>query len=253
MELHLHTATLFTLLLTATQLLRADTTQPPFSCDSSDPRTHSFPFCRAALPIHQRARDLVSRLTLDEKISQLVNSAPAIPRLGVPAYEWWSEALHGVSGYGRGISFGGRIAGATSFPQVILSASTFDSHLWYRIGQAIGKEARGVYNEGQAKGMTFWAPNINIYRDPRWGRGQETPGEDPLVAGRYAVAYVRGIQGTGTVAGRPVTFRPLPAANTSLPMIWTTGRALIASALMLRLVFKLISCRCTSFLCLYNK
>ncbi|KAL0324994.1 UNVERIFIED_CONTAM: putative beta-D-xylosidase 7 [Sesamum radiatum] len=195
MELHFLTATLFTLLLTAIQLLRADSTPPPFSCDSSHPQTLSFPFCRTALPIHQRARDLVSRLTLDEKISQLVNSAPAIPRLGVPAYEWWSEALHGVSGYGRGITFGGRIAGATSFPQVILSASTFDSHLWYRIGQAIGKEARGVYNEGQAKGMTFWAPNINIYRDPRWGRGQETPGEDPLVAGRYAVAYVRGIQG----------------------------------------------------------
>ncbi|KAL2232018.1 UNVERIFIED_CONTAM: putative beta-D-xylosidase 7 [Sesamum indicum] len=195
MELHFPIPTLFTLLLTAIHLLRADSTQPPFSCDSSDPQTHSFPFCRTALPIHQRARDLVSRLTLDEKISQLVNSAPAIPRLGVPAYEWWSEALHGVSGYGRGITFGGRISGATSFPQVILSASTFDSHLWYRIGQAIGKEARGVYNEGQAKGMTFWAPNINIYRDPRWGRGQETPGEDPLVAGRYSVAFVRGIQG----------------------------------------------------------
>ncbi|KAK4428504.1 putative beta-D-xylosidase 7 [Sesamum alatum] len=194
MKLHFHTAALFTL-LTAIQLLRADSAQPPFSCDPSHPQTHSFPFCRTTLPIHQRARNLVSRLTLDEKISQLVNSAPAIPRLGIPAYEWWSEALHGVSGYGRGITFGGRIAGATSFPQVILSASTFDSHLWYRIGQAIGKEARGVYNEGQAKGMTFWAPNINIFRDPRWGRGQETPGEDPLVSGKYAVAYVRGIQG----------------------------------------------------------
>ncbi|KAL3655337.1 putative beta-D-xylosidase 7 [Castilleja foliolosa] len=106
-----------------------------------------------------------------------------------------SEALHGVSGYGRGISFNGTISAATIFPQVILSASTFDSQLWYNIGQAIGKEARAIYNEGQAKGMTFWAPNINIFRDPRWGRGQETPGEDPLVAGKYAVAFVRGIQG----------------------------------------------------------
>ncbi|KAI3465096.1 hypothetical protein Pfo_021759 [Paulownia fortunei] len=193
MKLHFHGATLFTLLTTL--LLCADSAQPPFSCDTSDPQTKSFRFCQTTLPIHQRVQDLVSRLTLDEKISQLVNSAPAIPRLGVPAYEWWSEALHGVSGYGRGISFSGRIGGATSFPQVILSASTFDSHLWYRIGQAIGKEARAVYNEGQAKGMTFWAPNINIFRDPRWGRGQETPGEDPLVAGRYSVAYVRGIQG----------------------------------------------------------
>ncbi|PIN01541.1 Xylan 1,4-beta-xylosidase [Handroanthus impetiginosus] len=188
-------ATLFILLLFLRHLRRADSAPPLFACDGSNPQTKSFAFCQTTLPVHQRVKDLVSRLTLDEKISQLVNTAPAIPRLGVPSYEWWSEALHGVSGYGLGISFKGRISGATSFPQVILSASTFDSHLWYRIGQAIGIEARAVYNEGQAKGMTFWAPNINIYRDPRWGRGHETPGEDPLVAGKYAVAFVRGFQG----------------------------------------------------------
>ncbi|KAL3618002.1 putative beta-D-xylosidase 7 [Castilleja foliolosa] len=189
------TTILFTLLTLTTTLISAavSASGPPFSCGRQTNK--SFKFCEPTLPIHQRARDLVSRLTLDEKISQLVSSAPAIPRLGIPAYEWWSEALHGVSGYGRGISFAGKISAATSFPQVILSASTFDSHLWYSIGQAIGKEARAVYNEGQAKGMTFWAPNINIFRDPRWGRGQETPGEDPLVAGKYAVAFVRGIQG----------------------------------------------------------
>ncbi|XP_051139781.1 probable beta-D-xylosidase 7 [Andrographis paniculata] len=181
--------------LTAVFLRAAAAQRPPFACDAADGRTKSLPFCDAKMPIHRRVQDLVSRLTLDEKISQLVNSAPAIPRLGIPAYEWWSEALHGVSGYGRGISYQGRVSTATSFPQVILAASTFDAQLWYRIGQAIGKEARAMYNEGQAKGLTFWAPNINIYRDPRWGRGQETPGEDPLVAGKYAVAFVRGFQG----------------------------------------------------------
>ncbi|KAL7154684.1 hypothetical protein ABFS83_03G017300 [Erythranthe nasuta] len=177
-------------------LLRlADSAPPPFSCDASDPKTKTFGFCKTNLSIDERVHDLITRLTIDEKISQLVNSAPAIPRLGISAYEWWSEALHGVSGYGLGVSFNGTIKGATSFPQVILSASTFDSNLWYRIGQAIGKEARAMYNQGQVKGMAFWAPNVNIFRDPRWGRGHETPGEDPLVAGKYAVAFVRGIQG----------------------------------------------------------
>ncbi|XP_073053121.1 probable beta-D-xylosidase 7 [Primulina eburnea] len=197
-------ATLCTIIgLAATVFISfTDSAQPPFSCGSSNPQTESLPFCHTTLPIYQRVRDLVSRLTLEEKISQLVNSAPAIPRLGIPAYEWWSEALHGVSGYGNGIMFNGRISSATSFPQVILSAATFDSHLWYRIGQAVGKEARAIYNEGQAKGMTFWAPNINIFRDPRWGRGQETPGEDPSVSAQYAVSYVRGIQGDTFEGGK---------------------------------------------------
>ncbi|KAI3442744.1 Fn3_like domain-containing protein [Psidium guajava] len=175
--------------------LAASAQAPPFACNPSSPSTKSFAFCKASLPISKRAQDLVSRLTLDEKISQLVSSAPAIPRLGVPAYEWWSESLHGVSNVGRGIRFNGTIQSATSFPQVILTAASFDADLWYRIGQVIGTEARAVYNSGQATGMTFWAPNINIFRDPRWGRGQETPGEDPLVTGKYAVSYVRGVQG----------------------------------------------------------
>ncbi|KAJ6685538.1 SUGAR HYDROLASE-RELATED [Salix purpurea] len=183
-------------------VLRAESTQPPFSCDSSNPSTKDFPFCETTLPISQRARDLVSRLTLDEKISQLVNSAPPIPRLGIPGYEWWSEALHGVANAGPGIHFNGNIKGATSFPQVILTAASFDAYQWYRIGQAIGKEARALYNAGQATGMTFWAPNINIFRDPRWGRGQETPGEDPLVTGRYAASYVKGVQGDSFEGGK---------------------------------------------------
>ncbi|KAJ6685536.1 BETA-D-XYLOSIDASE 7-RELATED [Salix purpurea] len=192
------------LIHTASLHLYVESTQPPYSCDSSDPSTKVYPFCQTKLPISQRVEDLVSRLTLDEKISQLVDTAPAIPRLGIPAYEWWSEALHGVAvqtTVRQGIRFNGTIRFATSFPQVILTAASFDAHLWYRIGQVIGKEARGIYNAGQATGMTFWAPNINIFRDPRWGRGQETPGEDPLVTGKYAESYVRGVQGDSFEGG----------------------------------------------------
>ncbi|XP_051139873.1 probable beta-D-xylosidase 7 [Andrographis paniculata] len=173
-------------------------TKPPFSCDPSIPSTSSYQFCDARRPISDRARDLVARLTLDEKISQLVNQAAAVPRLGVPYYQWWSEALHGVAyahGVETGVMFNETIRAATSYPQVILTASSFDSDLWYRIAKATGKEARAIYNEGEANGITFWSPNINIFRDPRWGRGQETPGEDPLVTSRYAVSFVRGIQG----------------------------------------------------------
>lgn len=112
-----------------------ESTQPPFSCDASNPSTKSFPFCQTSLPIRKRVQDLVSRLTLDEKISQLVNTAPPIPRLGIPGYQWWSEALHGVANVGPGIHFNGAIKAATSFPQVILTAASFDTHLWYRIGQ----------------------------------------------------------------------------------------------------------------------
>ncbi|XP_006354074.1 probable beta-D-xylosidase 7 [Solanum tuberosum] len=182
--------------------LRTESTEPPFSCDSSNPNTSSFPFCNNSLPISQRVNDLVSRLTVDEKILQLVNGAPEIPRLGISAYEWWSEGLHGVSRHGKGTFFNGTIKAATQFPQIILTASTFDENLWYRIAQAIGKEARAVYNAGQLKGMTLWAPNINIFRDPRWGRGQETPGEDPMVVGKYGVAYVRGLQGDSFEGGK---------------------------------------------------
>ncbi|KAG8503898.1 hypothetical protein CXB51_001855 [Gossypium anomalum] len=177
-------------------LILAESSRPPFACDSSHPLTKSYPFCKPTLPINQRVQDLISRLTLEEKISQLVNSAPPIPRLGIPEYEWWSEALHGVAyfpGLHTGMSLNGTIQSATSFPQVILTAASFD---------AVGREARAVYNAGQATGMTFWAPNINIFRDPRWGRGQETPGEDPVVTGKYAVSFVRGIQGDTFEGGK---------------------------------------------------
>ncbi|KAL2468072.1 putative beta-D-xylosidase 7 [Forsythia ovata] len=201
--IHIHRPLISIIIILLTEfLVFAYSNGPPYSCDSSNPSTKSFPFCDAKLPINNRVRDLISRLTLDEKISQLVNGAPAIPRLNISAYEWWSEALHGVSSHGKGISFDGSISSSTMFPQIILTAASFDASLWYQIGQAIGEEARGIYNAGQAMGMTFWAPNINIFRDPRWGRGQETPGEDPLVAGIYAVSYVRGIQGDSFEGGQ---------------------------------------------------
>ncbi|KAE8653893.1 putative beta-D-xylosidase 7 [Hibiscus syriacus] len=185
-------------------LILADSARPPFACDSSHPQTKSYPFCNTSFSINQRVQDIISRLTLDEKISQLVIDAPAIPRLGIPYYEWWSEALHGVvyfSNYNTGINFK-TIHASTSFPQVILTAASFDAHLWYRIGQAIGKEARAIYNAGEATGLSFWAPNINIFRDPRWGRGQETPGEDPVVTGKYAISFVRGVQGDTFEGGK---------------------------------------------------
>nr|CAJ65923.1 xylan 1,4-beta-xylosidase [Populus tremula x Populus alba] len=177
---------------------RKQASQPPYSCDSSDPSTKTYDFCKTTLPISRRAEDLVSRLTFEEKATQLVDTSPAIPRLGIPAYEWWSEGLHGIGFLTRvqqGISFFNRtIQHATSFPQVILTAASFDAHIWYRIGQ-VGKEARALYNAGQVTGLGFWAPNVNIFRDPRWGRGQETPGEDPLVVGKYGASFVRGVQG----------------------------------------------------------
>jgi hypothetical protein len=117
----------------------ASASQPPYSCDSSDPSTKTYDFCKTTLPISRRAEDLVSRLTFEEKATQLVDTSPAIPRLGIPAYEWWSEGLHGIGFLTRvqqGISFFNRaIQHATSFPQVILTAASFDAHIWYRIGQ----------------------------------------------------------------------------------------------------------------------
>jgi beta-glucosidase len=140
----------------------------------------------------ERAADLVARMTLEEKVSQLQNAASAIPRLGVPAYDWWNEALHGVA----------RAGPATVFPQAIGLAATFDAKLMLEEATAISDEARAKYAEslrrgehGRYQGLTFWSPNINIFRDPRWGRGQETYGEDPYLTARMGVAFVRGMQG----------------------------------------------------------
>ncbi|KAM0938799.1 putative glycosidase [Dioscorea sansibarensis] len=163
----------------------------PYSCL---PPHSSFAFCNTSLPISARATSLISLLSLSEKIHQLSNSAAAVPRLGIPPYQWWSESLHGVAINGPGVLFNGSVRAATGFPQVLLSAAAFNRTLWRAIAAVIAVEARAMYNLRQA-GLTFWAPNINVFRDPRWGRGQETPGEDPLMVSTYAVDYVRGFQG----------------------------------------------------------
>jgi beta-glucosidase len=143
-------------------------------------------------PIEERVDDLISRMTLEEKISQMVHGAPAIERLDVPEYNWWSECLHGV----------GRAGIATVFPQAIGLAATWNADLMYRIATAISDEARAKYHDALRKGihkqyfgLTFWSPNVNIFRDPRWGRGQETWGEDPFLTGEMGAAFVRGLQG----------------------------------------------------------
>jgi beta-glucosidase len=144
------------------------------------------------LPLDERVRDLVGKMTLEEEVSQMQNHAPAIPRLGIPEYDWWNEALHGVA----------RAGIATVFPQAIGLAATWDTDLMLNVATAIGEEARAKYHEairmnqhGIYQGLTFWSPNINIFRDPRWGRGQETYGEDPYLTGRLGVSFVRGMQG----------------------------------------------------------
>ncbi|KAL3651613.1 NAD(P)H-dependent D-xylose reductase (XR) [Castilleja foliolosa] len=167
-------------------------TGPVFACDSS---SGNFTFCDSSLDVKTRVDDLVNRLTLPEKIGWLVNTAKGVSRLGIPNYEWWSEALHGVSNVGPGTKFSGLVPGATSFPQPILTAATFDESLFETIGKEVSTEARAMYNVGLA-GLTFWSPNVNIFRDPRWGRGQETPGEDPVLSSKYGAAYVRGLQQT---------------------------------------------------------
>ncbi|KAK4793787.1 hypothetical protein SAY86_011781 [Trapa natans] len=169
---------------------------PVFACDiGSNPSLAAFPFCNVTLGVHDRVADLVRRLTLPEKIGNLVNNAAAVSRLGIPKYQWWSEALHGVSYVGPGTHFSSLVPGATSFPQVILTAASFNATLFEAIGKVVSTEARAMHNVGLA-GLTFWSPNINIFRDPRWGRGQETPGEDPLLSSKYASGYVRGLQQT---------------------------------------------------------
>jgi beta-glucosidase len=145
-----------------------------------------------SLSFEERAKDLVSRMTLEEKVTQMLFNAPAIKRLGIPAYNWWNEALHGVA----------RAGVSTMFPQAIGMAATFDEELIYKTADVISTEGRAKYHEFQRrndhdiyKGLTFWSPNINIFRDPRWGRGHETYGEDPYLTGRLGVAFVKGIQG----------------------------------------------------------
>ncbi|KAL7119435.1 hypothetical protein ACP275_02G062700 [Erythranthe tilingii] len=168
---------------------------PPFACDvSKNPDLRSFTFCNPSLDVETRVADLVNKLTLKEKIGWVVSGSQGVTRLGIPGYEWWSEALHGIGSNGPGVHFDpSNVPAATSFPQVILTAASFNVSLFHIIGKAVSTEARAMHNVGAA-GLTFWSPNVNIFRDPRWGRGQETPGEDPLLSGQYAVAYVKALQ-----------------------------------------------------------
>ncbi len=151
-----------------------------------------YPFQDPELALEERVQDLLARLSLEEKVSQMAHESKAIPRLEIPAYNWWNEGLHGV----------GRAGVATVFPQAIGLASTFDPDLVYRIAAATSDEARAKHHEfarqgyrRQYQGLTYWSPNVNIFRDPRWGRGQETYGEDPFLTGRLGVAFVKGLQG----------------------------------------------------------
>ncbi|XP_042485812.1 beta-D-xylosidase 3-like isoform X2 [Macadamia integrifolia] len=153
----------------------------------------SFLYCDKLIPYEIRAKDLIDRMTLAEKMKQMGDQSPGVSRLGLPPYKWWSEILHGVADTGFGTKFNDEVPGATSFPTVILSAATFNESLWKLIGQVSSTEARAMYNLGAA-GLTFWSPNINVVRDPRWGRTLETPGEDPFVVGIYAINFVRGLQ-----------------------------------------------------------
>ena len=146
----------------------------------------------AKQPVQVRVKDLLGKLTLEQKVGQMHYASPSIPQLKIPAYNWWSEGLHGVARSGT----------ATIFPQAIGLGATFDEHLLFKVASAISDEARAMYNSAVAKGyhqlyggLTFWTPNINIFRDPRWGRGQETYGEDPYLTSTMGVAFVTGLQG----------------------------------------------------------
>ncbi|KAL6602781.1 hypothetical protein ACP70R_043142 [Stipagrostis hirtigluma subsp. patula] len=183
----------------------------------------AFRYCDASLPYAERVRDLIGRMTVEEKVVNLGDWSRGAPRVGLPPYKWWSEALHGLSDTGPTTLFdaltskpgnhSGRAAvfNGTVFANVINSAASFNETLWKSIGQAVSTEARAMYNLGKG-GLTYWSPNINVVRDPRWGRALETPGEDPFVVGRYAVNFVRGMQDVpghdGAAGGDPYS-RPL--------------------------------------------
>jgi len=164
-----------------------------FGFQLAESQTSTYPFRNPSLSVEARAADLVSRLTLDEKIAQMLNKTPAIDRLGIPPYDWWNECLHGV---------GRTEYKVTVYPQAIGMAAGWDVDAMKQMGDYTAEEARAIYNTARAKqdyriyhGLTFWTPNINIFRDPRWGRGQETYGEDPYLTGTIGKNFVQGLQG----------------------------------------------------------
>lgn len=176
------------------------------ACDRGPGREQ--PWCDGKLSFSERAADLVARIPValyphllsdvehEEHVSGEICGRNAVPSLGIHPREWWNEALHGLSSNTEFPLSNIQEVPATVFPQVILTASTFNSTLFWRLGRGIGREARATWNFRRGLTyLTFWAPNINIFRDPRWGRGQETPGEDPFLTAQYAVNFVRGLQG----------------------------------------------------------
>ena len=172
-------------------------TVPAMQAQADDAR----PWLDTTRSFEDRAAALVAQMTLEEKAAQMQNDSPAIERLGLPAYDWWNEALHGVA----------RAGGATVFPQAIGMAASFDIPLMDQVSAAISDEARAKHHRflaegkhGRYQGLTFWSPNINIFRDPRWGRGQETYGEDPYLTSRMGISFVRGLQGMDPVTGAPL-------------------------------------------------
>ena len=192
--MRLHPAILaVVLLLPIAASAQAPTQQPaPPPTEEQIKAAAAMPFRDPSLPIDRRVDDLVGRLTLEEKVSQLIDRATAIPRLDIPAYNWWNEGLHGIA----------RSGFSTLFPQAIGNAATWDAPLIHSIAEVVSTEARAKYNDAIAHnnhdryyGLTIWSPNINIFRDPRWGRGQETYGEDPFLTARLGTAFVEGIQG----------------------------------------------------------
>ncbi len=163
-----------------------------FFFSESHGQNDSLDYKNQCLNIEERVNDLVERMTLDEKVAQMLDIAPAIERLGIPEYNWWNECLHGVA----------RTGAATSFPQAIGLAATWNPDLIQEMADAISTEARSKYNQRvkqgfreRYQGLTMWSPNVNIFRDPRWGRGQETYGEDPYLTARLGVAFIKGLQG----------------------------------------------------------
>ena len=165
------------------------------SLGSLTAQTADFPFRDPSLPLEVRVKDIISRLTLEEKVELMKHEAPAVPRLGIPAYNWWNEALHGVARTKEKV---------TVFPQAIGMAATFDTEALQQMGDITSSEGRALFNEDLKRGktgeiyrgLTYWTPNINIFRDPRWGRGQETYGEDPYLTAKMGSAIVRGLEGT---------------------------------------------------------
>ncbi len=185
-------ASVMRLLSVAALLLPVGSRCGPQEAQHSNKSDSSAAYKNPDLPIAKRVDDLVSRMTLEEEASQMGYASPAIPRLGIPYYNWWSEGLHGFGRAGR----------ATVFPQAIGAAATWDTDLIRRTAVAVSTEGRAKYEEAMAtnyvganRGLTIWSPNINIFRDPRWGRGQETYGEDPFLTARLGTAFVEGIQG----------------------------------------------------------